>query len=117
MGLDLKKQAVPAEAGSYSLPSSFHKKSLAAEMSFGAHNCDPASISGCFSLLAVSSYWQAKCVQCENAGVGGGLHVGQCPGCGLMARENCCLCWYQILVATRFILLLLACSVLQPFWI
>lgn len=68
MGLDLKKQTVPAEAGSYSLPSSFHKKSLAAEMSFGARNCD--STSGCFSLSAVSGCWQVKCVQCENAGVG-----------------------------------------------
>lgn len=35
--------------------SSFHKKSLAVEMSFGAHIFDPLSFSGCFLLAAIKA--------------------------------------------------------------
>lgn len=92
-GLDLKNRLFLLRL-KLSLPSHFHKKSLAAEMSFGAHNCDLHL--WMLFILAVSSDWRVKCVQCENAGFGGGLHVGQGPEWS-DGRESYPLCWYQIL--------------------
>lgn len=39
-------------------------------MSPGARYCDPFSVSGGFSLLAISICWHTQCVQCEDAAVG-----------------------------------------------
>lgn len=61
-------------------------------MSYGAHNCDLHL--WMLFILTISSYWQVKCVQCENAGIRGGLHVSQGPE---GSDGHYLWCWYQFL--------------------